>query len=167
MDTKGIRGPVRAVGLGLAPGAGFSLLVGEKRIGELSFFSSFGGEIVIAGHRHRVHRDGYEHGPLMLERDDKLVATASPPTLYSVTFKVRTAHDVYTAEEDSKRRGRYTLLKGDGAIGAIRSRGIVGSQVTLELDQELPVLLQAFLLFLVVFFEKGVDDQDASEFAVD
>jgi hypothetical protein len=110
------------------------------------------GTLTVQGKDYKVYREGVMTGAFILESDTKVLARAIKPSVFRRSFELEYAGKQYTLR--SQGWSRYSLFHGDERLGSI-SRGFFSrKRATVDLPEDLPLVLRLFLTWLVMILWK-------------
>ena len=129
----------------------YTLRRGGMEIGRIDF----GGirqptSIVIGGATFHPARDGVLHTTFHLDGNGTRLATATPAGASYRRFTVQAGARTYELAVASWSGRSFTLTENGAAIGTIARTGFFTTKSTADLPDDLPLELQAFLIWLVL-----------------
>lgn len=111
-------------------------------------------EIVIGDVTHRVFRERAMSGDFIIEAGGRELARASKPSAFSGTMIVHYGRTDYTLRKPSMWRRAFALMDGERQIGSIAPESAWTRRATADLSPDLPVPIQAFVIWLVILVWK-------------
>jgi hypothetical protein len=115
------------------------------------------GSIVLAHGRYRIHRTGL--GPFTLESPDgAIVASAVKPSAFRREFVVSDDHVRYRLKAVSFFRREYAVFRDERRIASIVPESWFRRSARVQFTEDLPVLLQAFFVWLALLMWKRSGD---------
>lgn len=98
----------------------------------------------------------------VLKKGSTIIARAQKPSLMRRSFVITSAGHRMTLESRSWSGREYALLIGTQEVGRVTRKGMTGRRVRLEFPDEVPVVLQLFLTYLVLCQAKRESDAVAA-----
>ena len=112
------------------------------------------GALTVAKSTYRVYREGLCSGAFVLEFDGAVVARAHKPSAWTR----RLVLDFGGAQFELKPRSAFTrgfqLLKGEQLVGTLLPANVLTRKINVELPEELPLQIRAFIVWLTVLLWK-------------
>jgi len=112
------------------------------------------GEIVIGDVTHRVFREGAMSGDFIIEAGGRELARATKPSAFRDTIVVHYGRRHFTLRKPSLWRRGFALMDGERQIGAISPESAWTRRATADLPPDVPVPIQAFVVWLVILLWK-------------
>jgi hypothetical protein len=106
--------------------------------------------IVIGDATFRPARDGVLQTTYHLDGDGARLASAAPAGAAFRRFTVETGARTYTLAVSSWAGRRFTLTENGTAVGTIARTGFFTTKCKADLPDDLPIGVQAFLIWLVI-----------------
>jgi hypothetical protein len=127
-------------------------LVGQNQqlLGELatSFLTS-NGELELEDGTYQLYREQWMSGDFLLELDGKVVARAVKPSAFRNRFEIETGDRRLIMEKPSSINRRLIVLDGGREVGSIYPLGVFTRSTHVDLPDDWPVSIRAFLFWLV------------------
>lgn len=120
------------------------------------------GAVVLRGASYRIHREGFA-GPFLVESPDgSPAASAVKPSVLKREFEIVFGSRQYRLQAVSAFRREFGLFSGTRRIGSITPDSWIGRRARVEFAEELPPLLQAFVLWLTLLLWQRESQDSAS-----
>ena len=112
------------------------------------------GQVTVDGVAHRIHRERAMSGDFLLESPRGILARATKPSALRREFIVRHGSHTYSLRPRGWFRCVFLLLEDNREIGSIARVNAWSRRASADLPSDLPVPLQAFLVWLTVLMWK-------------
>jgi len=133
----------------------FSLVSGDRTLATLDLSAwREKADILVEDVTHRVFREGVMTGDFVLERGSQVLARATKPSAFRDTIIVHYGRRDFTLRKPSVWRRAFALMDGEREIGAISPESTWTRRATADLSPDLPVPIQAFVIWLVILLWK-------------
>ena len=116
------------------------------------------GVLTVQGTSYRVYREGLASGDFILESAVSVLARATKPSALLRSFIVEHSGTRYTLCAEAIFRRAFLLLDGSTQIGSLSPQGIFTRRATVDLPEELPLVVKVFLVWLVIILWKRESD---------
>ena len=127
------------------------ITAGDAEVTHLSIsFLKNRGEFRLDGEDYVIQPRSFWRTSADLKRGSTVVARAEKPSLFRRQFQVSSAGHRMVLESRSWRGREYVLRVGGREAGRVTREGLTGRKIRLEFPEEVPVLLQVFLAYLVL-----------------
>jgi hypothetical protein len=118
------------------------------------------GALTVANSSYRVHREGLFSGAFVLESNGTVAARAHKPSAWTRRLVI----EVDGAQFELRPRSAFTrgfqLFKGERIVGNLSPASWLNRKLDVELPEDLPLLIKAFVVWLTVLLWKR--DADAA-----
>ena len=128
----------------------YAVEAGKDLVGQLSFRSWSGG-ILLDGERLDVQREGIWSPKLHLVKKRERLATARSQGAFRRGFVMTHGSEEYHLERAGHFSHSYRLKRGERELGRFEKEGWFRHGYRIELDDELPLELRLFAVWLIVF----------------
>jgi hypothetical protein len=118
------------------------------------------GSISVAGIEYKLRRQGALTGPFVLEGGGSVVARAVKPSAFRREFSIVHGERQYSLKARSALRRGYALFLRGKEIGSIDPEAWFSRRARVDLPDELPLVLKAFVVSLTMLLWKR--DSDAT-----
>ena len=133
----------------------FALVDGGKSLAEIDMSSwRERGTLTISNEIYRVYRERLFTGAFVLESNGVVVARATKPSAWTRRLIVEFGGSEYELKSRSSFSRGFRLLKDGALIGTLSPSGIMSRRMNVELTEELPLSLKAFVVWLTVLLWK-------------
>lgn len=124
---------------------------GEREITRLSV-SIFRnrGEFTLEGEDYRIESSGVLRTTAVLKRGAGVIARAEKPSFLRRHFEISSAGHHLKLESQSWSGREYALFLGGQEVGRITRKGFIGRKMEMEFPDEVPLVLQVLLTYLVL-----------------
>jgi len=112
------------------------------------------GAVQLDGDDYTMEPHGVWGGAGVLRKGASVIAQAKKPSFFRRTFEISSAGHHFRLESRSWTGREYALVVGGQEVGRIHSHGLTGRKVEMEFPDEVPLVLQLFLLYLVLVQHK-------------
>lgn len=120
------------------------------------------GSFTLDGEEFTIEPSGFWLINAHLRKGSTIIARAEKPSMWRRAFKITSADASMTLESLSWRGREYALLIGQQEVGRVSREGMTGRKIRLEFPDEVPVVLQVFLTYLVLCQAKRESDAAAA-----
>jgi hypothetical protein len=122
----------------------------QRLLGELetSFLTS-NGQLDLEEGTYQLYRERWMSGDFLLELNGKVVARASKPSAFLNRFEIETPDRQFVLRKPSSINRRLIVLDGAKEIGSIYPLGVFTRRIHVDLPDDWPVPIRAFLFWLV------------------
>lgn len=107
------------------------------------------GHVRIGTETYRVYREHFLSGDFVLSSATGVVARAAKPSAWRNTFLVAWAGKTYELRKTNVFRREFSLFSGAQCLGTLRPQSAWTRRAELDWPQDLPMPLQAFMVWLV------------------
>ncbi len=135
----------------------FDLYDQQGRVAEILFGWTSKGRIRTAGQEFDVRRDGWL-GPFVLASGKTEVARAVKRSVFFRSFTVRWEGHCQTLRAESPFTQDFVLIEDGRQVGSITDTAWFSRKMSVDLPEDIPLVVQAFLVWLVVFIWRLVID---------
>jgi len=119
------------------------------------------GSAVVGGITYRIYRKGLL-GPFVMEAPDgSLVGSATKPSAFRREFAIADGEHSYVLKAVFAFRRKCGVFRGEQRIGSIEPDSWLGRSATAQFTDEVPPILQAFLIWLTLLLWKRYSDAAA------
>lgn len=115
--------------------------------------------LTVGGASYDVFREGAFSGRFVLESNGTELASAEKPSAFHRSFTVPFGGKSFRLEAEDAFKRTFLVLEQDRQVGAIVPEGIFTRRATADLPDDMPLPVQAFLIWLTVILWKR--DADA------
>jgi hypothetical protein len=130
----------------------YDLMEGVTHLAEVRVSSwRDAGQLTVGQNTFRVYRQGLFKGAFLLESDASILAQAEKPSAFGRSLDIQHQGRHYILKTVSVFGRKLVLLDGSVEIG---SRTIFGRRATVNLPEDLPAPLKAFIVWLAVLLWK-------------
>jgi hypothetical protein len=121
------------------------------------------GELIIRGSTYRVYRQGLMSGFFVLEDDaGSILARAEKPSALYRSFLVEHGGKTYTLEAESSLFRKFILSDGGRQIGSVYPESALTRKSVVDLPEEIPLAVRAFMFWLVMILWKRASDSSSA-----
>jgi hypothetical protein len=119
-------------------------------LGELatSFLTS-NGQLELEEGTYQLYREGRFSGDFLLELNGNVVARASKPSAFQNRFEIETADRRFVLRKPSSINRKLIVVDGQQEIGSIYPLGTFTRRTHVDLPDDWPVAIRAFLFWIV------------------
>jgi hypothetical protein len=140
-------------------------LVGQRQrlLGELenSFWTS-NGQLELEEGTYLLYREGRFTGAFLLELDGKVIARAVKPSAFQNRFEIDTTDRQLVLLKPSSINRRLIVLDGAKEVGSIYPLGVFTRSTHVDLPDDWPVPIRAFLFWIVFNVWKRANSAEVS-----
>lgn len=119
--------------------------------------------LTVQGTGYRVYREGLWSGDFILESAVSVLARATKPSALRRSFIVEHSGTQYTLCAEAIFRPAFLLLDGSTQIGSLSPEGGFTRRATVDLPEELPLVVKVFMVWLVIILWKRESGGGAAE----
>jgi hypothetical protein len=116
------------------------------------------GVLTVQGTSYRVYREGLGRGAFILESGASVLARAEKPSALRRSFIIEQSGTQYTLCAKSVFRRELLLLNDSTQVGSISPEGVFTRRASVALPEELPLVVQVFIVWLAVILWKRESD---------
>jgi len=129
---------------------GVRLLAGNEELTQLKV-STFKnkGSFELDGDVFTIEPEGIWRTKVSLKKDGRAIARAHKTSMWRRRFEVTSAGHRLVIEGRGWRGREYVLLLGKQEVGWVKREGLTGRRLRLEFPDEVPLMLQVFLAYIV------------------
>ena len=120
------------------------------------------GSFTLDGEDFAIEPQGFWLINANLKKGNTVIARARKPSLWRRAFKITSAGASMTLESLSWRGREYVLLMGEQEVGRVTREGMTGRKIRMAFPDEVPLVLQIFLAYLVICQAKRESDAAAA-----
>jgi len=132
----------------------YDLMEGVTRLAEVRVSSwRDAGQLTVGQNIFRVYRQGLCKGTFLLESNGSILAQAEKPSVFRRWLDIQHQGRHYILKTVSVFGRKLVLLDGSVEIGSL-TRTIFSRQATVNLPEDLPAPLKAFIVWLAVLLWK-------------
>jgi hypothetical protein len=141
---------LRSEPLGWA-GSGARIFSGETEITQLKItaFKSRG-SFVLDGKEYEVVPKGFFQTSAELKQGSRVMARVRKPSFFKRRFEITSAGHRIDLESRGWRARKYVLLLGNQEVGSIEQDGFSSRRLRFQFPDEVPVVIQVLLAYLVI-----------------
>ena len=133
----------------------YDLMEGVTRLAEVRISSwRDAGQLTVGQNTFRVYRQGLYKGTFFLESNESILAQAEKPSVFWRWLDIQHQDRHYVLKTVSVFGRRLVLLDGSVEIGSLTPRGLFSRRATVNLPEDLPAPLKAFIVWLAVLLWK-------------
>ena len=119
-------------------------------------------KLEVGGRRYLARHETWAREFVLEGEDGQIVAMAEKPSAWRETFTLEHGGTRYELSKESPWKSSFVLSReGVGVVGSIRQKSFFGRERDVELPEELPVEVQAFVLWLATLMRKRSDSAAA------
>ena len=127
------------------------ITVGDSELTVLSVsFWKSRGTFKLDGQEYVVEPRGFWQSSVDLKRGSTIIARVEKPSFLRRRFEISSAGHHMTLACRSWRGREYALVVGGKEVGSVTRKGLVGRKIRLDFPDEVPVVLQILLAYLVL-----------------
>jgi hypothetical protein len=108
------------------------------------------GSFTLDGGAFQIEPQGFWQVNAHLKKGSTVIARAEKPSLTKRAFLITSAGHRLMLESRSWSGREYALLLGSQEVGRIEMRGLTGRKIRMEFPDEVPAVLQVFLIYVVL-----------------
>jgi hypothetical protein len=112
------------------------------------------GALTIANSSYRVYREGLCSGAFVLESNGAVVARAHKPSAWTRRMVLEFGGTLLELKPQSAFTRGFQLLNGDKIIGSLSPSSFLNRKINVELPEDLPLQIRAFVVWLTVLLWK-------------
>ncbi len=129
---------------------GVRLLAGEEELTQLKV-STFKnrGSFYLDGEVFVIEPEGFWRTNALLKRDGVVIAKAVKTSIWKRRFEITSAGHRLVIEGRGWSGREYVLLLGKQEVGWVKREGFTGRRMRLDFPDEVPLVLQVFLTYIV------------------
>jgi hypothetical protein len=130
---------------------GARIRAGDREVARLgiSFFRSRG-SFTLDGEAFLIEPMGFFGSGVILKKGSSVIARVTKPSFFRRRFEVNSAGHRFVLESRSRTGREYVLLLGAQEVGRIERGGFMGKRLKLDFPDEVPLVLQVLLAFVVL-----------------
>jgi hypothetical protein len=107
------------------------------------------GTFTLEGDDFTIEPKGFFQSSAVLKKGTTIVAKAEKPSFLKRRFEITSAGHRLVLESQGWMGKHYNLLLGARKVGAIQRLGFAGRRYELDFPEDVPLVLQVFLTYLV------------------
>jgi hypothetical protein len=108
------------------------------------------GQILVDDDEGKIYREGLVSGAYILEIDEGALAIAEKPSAMFRIFQIQSLDRHFTLKPAGLLSQNFILLEGEQRVGTIEKDSWFSRKCTVDVPDDLPLLVQVFFLYLVV-----------------
>jgi hypothetical protein len=126
------------------------ILSGENELTQLRItaFRSHG-TFQVDGEEFTIQPQGFLRFSVLLKRGVSVIARMEKPSVFRRRFLIRSAGHRLTLEARGWTGGKYLLFLENREVGSVKREGFTRRRMTLDFPDEVPLVLQVFLVYIV------------------
>jgi hypothetical protein len=138
----------------------YDLVEGTTHLAEVCVSSwRAAGQITVGQNTFKVSRQGMFRGAFLLESSDgSILARAEKPSVFRRSFDIQHQGRHYILKTGSMFGRRLVLLDGMIEVGSLTARSILSRRAEVNLPEDLPAPVKAFVVWLSVLLWKRASD---------
>jgi hypothetical protein len=133
----------------------FTLLERDESLGEIDLSSwCEKGSLAVSNTTYRVYREGLFSGAFILESNGEVMARAEKPSAMTRRVVVYFGGAQFELRPRSALSRTFQLLSGGTIVGSLSPSGFLSRRMDIELSEDLPLPIRAFVVWLTVVLWK-------------
>ena len=97
---------------------------------------------------YNLRREGFCSGDFYIEKDGKVVASATKPSIFRNVFQIDLPNHHLTLRKQSLLNRRLAVFEGDKQIGSVYPRSIFARRFNIDLPSDWPLASRIFVFWL-------------------
>jgi hypothetical protein len=118
------------------------------------------GALTVGNSTYRAYREGLFSGAYVLESNGTVVARAHKPSAWTRRLVIEFDGAQYELKPHSAITRGFKLHKGERVVGTLSPASFLNRKINVELPEDLPLLIRAFVVWLTILLWKR--DADAA-----